>query len=99
MAFSLIKRLPTTARAAGSVLMSAALCFAPVSQAFAQQGGISLIRDAETEALVKRFAEPIWRAAGIDEHAVQIHLVKDQTINAFVAGGQQLFINPGLSRR
>ena len=96
MALSLVKRLPAALRMTGTVMMSAALCFAPVSQAFAQQSGISLIRDAETEALVKRFAEPIWRAAGIDEHAVQVHLVKDQRINAFVAGGQQLFLNTGL---
>ena len=96
MALSLMKSFPATLRMAGSIAISAALCFAPVSQAFAQQGGISLIRDAETEALVKRFAEPIWRAAGIDENAVQVHLVKDQRINAFVAGGQQLFLNTGL---
>ena len=96
MALSLMRKLPATMRAAGAAVLSAALCFAPVSQSFAQQSGISLIRDAETEALLRRFAEPIWRAAGIDANAVQIHLVKDQTINAFVAGGQQLFINTGL---
>ncbi|NIJ43031.1 putative Zn-dependent protease [Parvibaculum indicum] len=96
MAFSLMKRLPAALRMTGTVALSAALCFAPVSHSFAQQRGISLIRDAETEALLKRFSSPIWRAAGIDENAVQIHLVQDQSINAFVAGGQQLFINTGL---
>lgn len=96
MAFSLMKRLPAALRMTGTVALGVALCFAPVSRSFAQQGGISLIRDAETEALMKRFSGPIWRAAGIDENAVQVHLVKDQRINAFVAGGQQLFLNTGL---
>ena len=96
MAISLVKRLPAAARAAGVAVMSGVLCFAPLSQSLAQQRSLSIIRDAETEALVKRFAEPIWRAAGIDENAVQVHLVKDQTINAFVSGGQQLFLNTGL---
>ena len=96
MAFSLMKKLPAAARMTGAAALSAALCFAPVSESFAQQGGLHIIRDAETEALLKRFADPIWRAAGIDPDAAQIHIIGDQSINAFVAGGQQEFFNTGL---
>ncbi len=42
---------------------------------------------------------PIWRAAGLDPNVVEIMLVQDGTLNAFVAGGQRIFINTGLLLR
>jgi predicted Zn-dependent protease len=57
---------------------------------------ISLIRDAETENLMRRFATPIWVVAGLEPSVVRIHIVGDDSINAFVAGGQRLFLNTGL---
>jgi predicted Zn-dependent protease len=42
---------------------------------------------------------PILKAAGLDTNAVEIHLVQDRRINAFVAGGQRIFINTGLIMR
>lgn len=57
---------------------------------------LGLIRDAEIEATVRAYAEPLWTAAGLDAAFVQVHLINDDRINAFVAGGQQLFINTGL---
>lgn len=57
---------------------------------------LGLIRDAEIEATVRAYAEPLWTAAGLDAPFVQVHLINDDRINAFVAGGQQLFINTGL---
>jgi len=62
--------------------------------AFAQR--ISLIRDAEIENTIRQFAAPVFRAANLDERAVKIHLVLDDSLNAFVAGGQRLFVNTGL---
>jgi predicted Zn-dependent protease len=56
------------------------------------------IRDAETEAVMAQFAEPIFSAAGLDPSAVHIYLLKDSRINAFVAGGQNLFLHTGLLR-
>jgi predicted Zn-dependent protease len=58
--------------------------------------GISIVRDAETEQMIRDYAVPIWRAAGLVPSAVHVHLVADDSINAFVAGGQRLFINTGL---
>ncbi len=58
--------------------------------------GISLIRDAETEHIIHRIATPLFAAAGLDANAVQVHIVNDRTLNAFVAGGQKIFINTGL---
>lgn len=47
-------------------------------------------------SIIRRFATPIFQAAGLRPEAVEIYLVKDNSINAFVAGGQKLFINTGL---
>lgn len=57
---------------------------------------ISLIRDAEIENTIRLFAAPIFRAAKLNASSVKIHLVNDNSLNAFVAGGQRLFINTGL---
>ena len=42
---------------------------------------------------------PIWRAAGLDPNGVEIMIVQDNSLNAFVAGGQRIFINTGLIMR
>jgi predicted Zn-dependent protease len=57
--------------------------------------GIELIRDAEIENTLRQYANPLFAQAGVDPNAVDIHLVKDQTLNAFVAEGLNLFINTG----
>lgn len=61
-----------------------------------QGNRISLVRDAEIENIIRRYATPIFNAAGLSADAVNIHLVRDDRLNAFVAGGQRLFINTGL---
>jgi predicted Zn-dependent protease len=62
----------------------------------AAQEAPGLIRDAEIEALIRDYATPLWKAAGLDAEFVQVYLVNDLQINAFVADGQRLFINTGL---
>ena len=57
---------------------------------------ISLIRDAEIENTIRAFAAPLFTAAGLDPRAVNIHLINDKKLNAFVAGGLNLFLNTGL---
>jgi predicted Zn-dependent protease len=61
--------------------------------------GISLIRDAEIEATLTQITTPILEAAGLDPSAVQIYIVQDDKLNAFVAGGMNLFLNTGLLMR
>ena len=58
--------------------------------------GLSLIRDAEIENTIRTYAMPVFLAAGLEPSAINIYLVNDNTLNAFVAGGQKLFINTGL---
>ena len=70
-------------------------------QAAAAQSGqnISLIRDAEIENAVRAYARPLFEAAGLEPDAVSVHLVNDPSLNAFVAGGQRLFLFSGLLMR
>ena len=56
----------------------------------------SILRDAETEALLRDIAAPLIEAAGLPAKNVEFALVGDQEINAFVAGGQVVYINAGL---
>jgi predicted Zn-dependent protease len=56
----------------------------------------SVLRDAETEALLDDMAAPLVTAAGLAPGNVDIVLVSDPSINAFVAGGQAVYLNTGL---
>lgn len=61
--------------------------------------GIPIVRDTEIENTIRTWSTPIFRAAGLDPLAVDIYIVNDKGINAFVAGGQKLFLNTGLLMR
>ncbi len=82
-------------RASLTALASVALasCLA-VEPAAAQ--GLDLIRDTEIERTLKSYEDPIAVAAGLDPAAIKIYIVNDSSINAFVAEGQNIFINTGL---
>lgn len=59
----------------------------------------SLIRDAEIENTLKEIAGPVLRAAGLGTSSVNIYIVNSPELNAFVAGGNNIFLNTGLIRR
>lgn len=56
----------------------------------------SILRDAETEALFREMSAPLISAAGLDPKNVDVVLVNDPSVNAFVAGGQAVYVNAGL---
>ena len=56
----------------------------------------SILRDAETEALFDDMAAPLVKAAGLDPRNMEIVLINDSSVNAFVAGGQAVYINSGI---
>ncbi|HVJ55407.1 MAG TPA: M48 family metalloprotease [Aliidongia sp.] len=78
-----------------ALAFAAALLLASGRPAAAQEAP-GLIRDAEIESLIRDYATPLWKAAGLDAEFVQVYLVNDPHINAFVADGQRLFIHTGL---
>ena len=73
------------------------LTLAPLDAANAQR--LSLIRDAEIESSIRAFVTPIWKAAGLNPDSVDVVIVQDNSLNAFVAGGQRIFVNTGLLMR
>ena len=75
----------------------AAACLWAPADAGAQR--LSFIRDAEIENTIRTYAAPLFQAAGLEPSDVRIYLVNDRSLNAFVAGGQRLFINTGLIMR
>ncbi len=62
----------------------------------AQQRNLPLIRDAEIEGLLRLYTRPIFKVAGINPKAVKVYIINEPSINAFVAGGQRIFVNTGL---
>lgn len=60
---------------------------------------ISIIREAETEKLLRDICYPIFKAAGLNTKNLKIYIVNDDSINAFVAGGQNIFVNSGLIKK
>jgi predicted Zn-dependent protease len=82
-------RLAALARLVTFVLLTVALTTSPAA---AQ----SVLRDAETEALFRDMARPLIVAAGLEPNNVQVVLINDPEINAFVAGGQIVYVHSGL---
>ena len=78
-------------RVAGAAAIGAALAFAPMT-ASAQSG----IRDAEIEAILHEWFNPLLIAGGLQPADVDIILINDKSINAFVANGQKIHIHTGL---
>jgi predicted Zn-dependent protease len=54
-----------------------------------------IIRDTEVEALLRDYADPIFRAAGVGARDADIIIVQDRDFNAFVASGRRMVINTG----
>jgi predicted Zn-dependent protease len=58
--------------------------------------GAGIIRDAEIEGLLRIYSKPIFKVAGINSTSAKVVVIGETGINAFVAGGQRIFINAGL---
>ena len=54
-----------------------------------------MIRDAETETLLKIYSKPIFAAAGLTAQGVDIHIINDRAFNAFVVDGHNMFMHAG----
>ena len=62
----------------------------------AQSTNPIIIRDTEIEATFKEWIAPLLQASGLGEDSVDLVLVQSSQINAFVAGGANIFIYTGL---
>jgi predicted Zn-dependent protease len=81
-----------------SVAMASLVLVSWTQPARAQRRGaeLQLLSDAETENTIRGMVRPVFDAAGVDAEAVSIVLVNDNTLNAFVAGGQNIFLHTGI---
>lgn len=78
------------------LLMLLALSFAMMMPPAAAQ---SILRDAESETLLKEISRPLIAAAGLRPEDVRIVLIHDDSINAFAATGQIVYLHSGLITR
>ncbi len=94
--------LKTAARVCGAAVVSFAVGLSSVPPlAVAKDTGndLPIIRDAEIEGLLRLYAKPIFKAAGLNPASVRVYIISSPQINAFVAGGQRIFVNAGLISR
>lgn len=77
---------------------AAAACAAVVMLALsgAPAAAQGLIRDSEIEETLRVYTTPLLEAAGLDPKDVSLYIVGDNSMNAFVAGGQNIFVHTGL---
>lgn len=55
-----------------------------------------VIRDAETEAMLRAVTAPLFRVAGLDRSLVHLIILQDRAINAFVTSGNRMVVHTGL---
>ena len=70
--------------------------FLAYSSAASAGQSLKIISDAEIETTLTNFMAPLVKAANLESQNIRIYIVNDPAINAFVAGGMNLFINSGL---
>jgi len=74
------------------ILKSAVLALmVSTTVAEARSRGISTIRDAEIEATLEKISTPVFQAAGMPAGSVEIFIINDKTLNAFVVGRNMAF--------
>jgi predicted Zn-dependent protease len=78
-----------------AVLTAVALTLAPLSARAQEQKGPSVLRDTETEQLLRDYTRPILRTAGLEKQNIQVVIINDSVFNAFVADGHRIFVNYG----
>ena len=72
---------------------AAAACAVFAAPPAAAQG---VIRDAEIEHTLRDYSTPLWRAAGLNPDDVSMYIIGSSDVNAFVSGGQNIFVHTGL---
>ncbi|MFQ3622015.1 MAG: M48 family metalloprotease [Acetobacteraceae bacterium] len=83
-------------RSLGTLAVTAVLSLALLAPVAAQPRPITLIRDAETERLLRTINTPLFAAAGLDRGLVRTYILSDRSINAFVTTGNRLVVHTGL---
>ncbi len=72
-----------------------ALAMTPTLSAAQQNKGPPILRDTESEQLLRDYTRPILRAAGMEKQNIQMVIINESVFNAFVADGRRIFVNYG----
>jgi predicted Zn-dependent protease len=72
-----------------------ALAVAPTIASAQQNKGPPILRDTESEQLLRDYTRPILRAAGLEKQNIQMVIINESAFNAFVADGRRIFVNYG----
>ena len=72
-----------------------ALALAPMVALAQENRGPPVLRDTETEQLLRDYTRPILRAAGLEKQNIQMVIINQGVFNAFVADGRRIFVNYG----
>lgn len=80
-----------------SVLLTAALAASggPAAAQADLARNLPVVRDAEIEQLLREYAQPVLRTAGLAQQNVRVVIINERSFNAFVADGHRIFINTG----
>jgi predicted Zn-dependent protease len=78
-----------------ALVTAAAIALLPLPAAQAQMKGPPVLRDTETEQLLREYTRPILRVAGLEKQNIQMVIVNEGSFNAFVADGRRIFVNYG----
>jgi len=90
------RRIRPASRAVACVTAAAvALASIPAHAQNGSAAGIPLIRDAEIEQLLREYASPILKAAGLTNQNIQVVIINDKQFNAFVMDAHHIFVNAG----
>jgi predicted Zn-dependent protease len=78
-----------------AIAAAIALILAPIPT-FAQEGEkLAILRDTETEQVLRDYTRPILRVAGLEKQNIQVTIINQAVFNAFVADGRRIFVNHG----
>lgn len=83
------------ASALTALVTAAAIALLPVPAAHGQAKGPPVLRDTETEQLLREYTRPILRVAGLEKQNIQMVILNEASFNAFVADGRRIFVNYG----
>ena len=78
-----------------ALMTAAALAVAPMAAMAQENKGPPVLRDTETEQLLREYTRPILRAAGLEKQNIQMVIINQGVFNAFVADGRRIFVNYG----
>ncbi len=81
---------------AGKLLRIAMVALIMLSSVASPAHAQGILRDAETEQFLHDLASPLAEAGGLNPKMLEVYLIGDPSINAFVATGQTVYVHSGL---